>query len=240
MSEDTLQRQADSTATAKTSVKRKGADNIATLEMWYYRLVGFYEQNRNLVIGLGIGIVLVIGAVLFWSQRKAALEIEATESLAKVMRAYKDGDWSAALEGDSTHIGLHKLVERYSGTASGELAKFYLACALYQRNALDSAITFYKSVSTSAPLLKAAAMAGEAACYEQKKQYKQAAELYRKAATTAQNQALEAFYLSDAGRAYELAGEKEEALEVFEQIKKKFPLSLEGREADKAIARLKL
>jgi tetratricopeptide (TPR) repeat protein len=73
-----------------------------------------------------------------------------------------------------------------------------------------------------------------------KKQYKQAAELYRKAATTAQNQALEAFYLSDAGRAYELAGEKEEALEVFEQIKKKFPLSLEGREADKAIARLKL
>ena len=235
MAEDTLQKQTKPTAT-----KRKGSDDIANLELWYYQAVGFYEQHQNLVIGIGIAIVLLIGGLLFWSQRSAALEIEATEKLAQVMSRYKDGDWSAAMEDDSTHIGLQKLVQRYSGTASGELAKFYLACALYQRNALDSAITFYKSVSTKAPLLKAAAIAGEAACYEQKKQYKQAAELYHKAATTVQNRAFEAFYLSDAGRAYELAGEKKEALEIFEQIKKKFPLSLEGREADKAIARLKL
>jgi hypothetical protein len=48
MAEDTLQKQTKSTAT-----KRKGSDDIANLELWYYQIVGFYEQNQNLVIGIG-------------------------------------------------------------------------------------------------------------------------------------------------------------------------------------------
>lgn len=240
MAEETIQKSTKPAEPSKATSKKKGSDDLANLELWYYQLVSFYERNQQLVIGVGVGVLLLIGGLLFWNQRTAALEMEAVEKLAQTMRAYKEGDWSAAIEGDSAHIGLKTLAQRYSGTPSGELAKFYLGNAFYQRGSIDSALALYKGVSTKSPLLKAAAMAGEAACYEQKQQYRQAGELYRNAANAAQNQALEAFYLSDAGRAFELAGEKKQALEVFEQVKKKFPLTLQGREAEKAIARLKI
>ncbi|PIO49217.1 MAG: hypothetical protein CMR00_00630 [[Chlorobium] sp. 445] len=240
MAEETIQKTTKSAASSKAASKQKGSNDLANLEVWYYQLVSFYERNQKVVIGAGVGVVLLVAGLLFWNQRSAMLELEANEKLAQILRAHKEGDWSAAIEADSTHMGLKMFVQRYAGTASGEIAKFYLGNALYERGAIDSALALYKSVSTKSPLLKAAAMAGEAACYEQKQQYKQAGERYRSAANSVQNQAYEAYYLSDAGRAFELAGEKKQALEIFEQVKKKFPLTLQGREAEKAIARLKI
>ncbi|MCS7014375.1 MAG: hypothetical protein RMI34_00390 [Chloroherpetonaceae bacterium] len=236
MAEDTLQKPKP----ASSPASKKSTGDLVQLEAWYYQLVAFYEKNTSLVVGIGAGVVLLVAGLLFWNYRKAQLEVEATAKLAKVAQVYKDGNLEAAILGDSTQMGLQKFVETYSGTASGEIAKFYLANALYQRNSIDSALALYKNISSRSEVLAAAALAGEAACYEQKQQYKQAGELYRKAAAAAQNQAFEAFYLMDAGRAFELAGEKKEALEIFEYVRKQFPLSTHSRDAEKAIARLKM
>lgn len=234
MAEDTLQKP------ETAAPQKKAKSDLVSLEAWYYQLVAFYEKNSSLVIGVGVGLILLLVGLFFWNSRQAQTEAEATTKLAKIAQVYKDGNLEAAIFGDSTQMGLQKFVETYSGTASGEIAKFYLANALYQRNSIDSALALYKRISSNSPLLQSAALAGEAACYEQKQQYRDAGERYRKAAAAAKNQALEAFYLMDAGRAFELAGEKREALEIFERVRKQYPLTTHSREAEKAIARLKM
>jgi tetratricopeptide (TPR) repeat protein len=223
---------------AKSASAPASSSSDKALEL-YYRLVEFYEKNQQLVIGAGVVLVLAVGGFVFWNQQQATREAEASAMLRKAMTAYKDENFELAVNGDSTSAGLAKLVTQFSGTATGETAKLYLANIYFQKGSLDSALQLYSSISTSAPLVAAAATAGEAACYEQKKDFKKAASLYKSAAAKVGNDGYVSVYLNDAARAFELAGEKKEALELLERLKKEFSDTKEGRDAEKAIARLK-
>lgn len=210
------------------------------LTAFYYEALDFVEKNRTLVIGIAAAIVLGIAGIFFWGQYKSGQEGTAAEDLRKVMPLYQAGTFDKAISGDSTGtVGLKKIAEQYSGTPSGNMAAVYLGNSYFQKNEIDNALKAFKSVSSSSDLMSAAAIAGEAACYEQKKDFKSAANAYRGAAGRISNAALAPVYLADAARNFELAGDKDEAVKQLEQLKKDYPQASQARTADQSIVRLK-
>jgi tetratricopeptide (TPR) repeat protein len=205
----------------------------------FFLATDFFEKNRTTVLSVLGAILLAIVGAFFWNQQQDAKNQEATGKLESIIKRYEAGNYSGAIEGDSTAVGLKEIAKTYSGTPSGEQAKLYLANAYFQLRNYDEAQKAFEGVSSSSPLVKGSALAGEAACYEQKKEYKKAAQLFRRAADAVRNDAIVPIYLENAGRNFELAGEKSDALAVYEKLKKEYPQSAAARSAEQIIARLK-
>ncbi|MFN3562385.1 MAG: tetratricopeptide repeat protein [Chloroherpetonaceae bacterium] len=205
----------------------------------FFQVTDFFEKNRTAVLSALGATLLAIAGAFFWNQQQDAKNQEATGKLESIIKRYEAGNYSGAIEGDSTAMGLKEIAKVYSGTPSGEQAKLYLANAYFQLRNYDEAQKTFESISSASPLVKASALAGEAACYEQKKEYKKAAQLFRRAAEIVGNDAIVPIYLENAGRNFELAGEKSDALAVYEKLKKEYPQSAAARSAEQIIARLK-
>ncbi len=206
---------------------------------FFFQATDFFEKNRIVVLGVLGAIVLAVVGAFFWNQERAAKNQEASWKLEGIIKRYEAGNYNDAIEGDSTTMGLKEIAKVYSGTPVGEQAKLYLANAYFQLRNYDEAQKVFESISGTAPLVKASALAGEAACYEEKKEYKKAAQLFRRAADMVQNDAIAPIYLENAGRNFDLAGEKSDALVVYETLKKEYPQSANARNVEQIIARLK-
>jgi len=204
-----------------------------------FQATDLFEKNRMAVLSVLGAIVLAIAGAFFWNREQASKNQDATAKLEGIVKRYETGNYSGAIEGDSTTIGLKEIAKTYSGTPSGEQAKLYLANAYFQLRNYDEAQKAFESISSSSPLVKGSALAGEAACYEQKKEYKKAAQLFRRAADAVRNDAIAPIYLDNAGRNFELAGEKSDALSIYEKLKKDYPQAAATRNAEQIIARLK-
>jgi len=206
---------------------------------FFFQVTDFFEKNRTAVLSVLGAIVLAIAGAFFWNREQASKNQDATAKLEGIIKRYEAGNYSGAIEGDSTATGLKEIAKTYSGTPSGEQAKLYLANAYFQLRNYDEAQKAFESVSSSSPLVKGSALAGEAACYEQKKEYKKAAQLFRRAADAVRNDAIAPIYLDNAGRNFELAGEKSDALAIYEKLKKDYPQAAATRNAEQIISRLK-
>ncbi len=206
---------------------------------FFFQATDFFEKNRMAVLSVLGAILLAIVGAFFWNREQASKNQEATAKLEVVIKRYEAGNYIGAIEGDSIAIGLKEIAKVYSGTPSGEQAKLYLANAYFQLRNYDEAQKAFESVSGASPLVKGSMLAGEAACYEQKKEYKKAAQHFRRAADAVRNDAIASIYLENAGRNFELAGEKRDALAVYEKLKKDYPQSNAARDAEQIMARLK-
>ncbi|MDX2129700.1 MAG: tetratricopeptide repeat protein [Chloroherpetonaceae bacterium] len=236
---------ANSQEVSQTSTSKKakepsknGVDSSINVEMKWAEFVHFAEKNQNLLIGIGVIVLLSIAGFVYWNYRIDSIKDDAAYELEKVMPFYKNSDFKTAISGDSTAKGLSEIAEKYTGTPAGNQAYYFLGNAYLQTGDYKSALTAFGKVSGSG-LLTSAASAGEATCYEQEKNYAKAAKLFYTAAKETPNDALAPIYFTDAARNYELAGDKSEALKIYQLLVKDYSKTNQGREAEKAVARLK-
>ena len=168
------------------------------------KLVTFYYKTRDLLeefqknIFIGIGIAAAIGLlVYFFIQHKKTNNEKASIELTRVMNVYDSGNYTESIEGipSSKILGLKKIVELYSGSENGETARIYLANAYYFIGKFDDAMKSYEDYSGSNDLFKATAYAGQAGCYEAKKDYESAAKYYLKASSVTKANVLNPQYL---------------------------------------------
>jgi tetratricopeptide (TPR) repeat protein len=211
-----------------------------TLVTFYYRVRTFYEEfQRNIFIGIGaVAVVVLLG--YFYFQNKAANNEKASFELSRVITLYDMGSYLEAIEGrpNTKVIGLKKLVEEYGSTENGETAKIYLANSYYFLGKYDEALKYYQDYSGNNELFEATALAGEAACFEAKKKFEDAADTFMKAASISKENILNPQYMLNAGINYLSLGNKEKAKEVLEKIKKDFSTSTFVRDVDRYLAQI--
>ena len=226
--------------TKKIAKKEIKQDALLTA---YANATTFYEANKKYVTyGVTALVAIVIAVVVFMNNRKANNEKAASE-LGRVFAIYDAAatdvrQFKIAIDGQPERgiMGLKAIVDNYGSTAAGEMARIYLANAYYATGQYDQALQQYDSFGGSGDLLKAAAYAGMAMCYEVKHEYSKAASSYEKAASVVSNTTDTPEYLGAAGRCYGLAGEKEKAVMLFKRIKKEFPLSNFARDVERYIS----
>lgn len=206
----------------------------------YYKAYGFIEENRQrLMLYGGVFLVLVLAVIFYVNNRKQKNEATGVE-LARVMALYDSGNYLEAIQGQpgTPVIGLEKIVEEYGSTPNGETAKIYLADAYSLLGKTEDAYKFYKDYDGSINLYKASALAGQAAYFETKKEFGQAADLYKQAAHVSDQDVLNPDYLVKAGINYMKAGKNKEAKESFESVQKNYKTSSSAREVDRYLVQL--
>lgn len=221
----------------KLTKKQIKEDKLVTS---YYQAQKFYEDNQSKIL-LAVGAIAIIIVAVFWYSSKVEQEnLTATTELARVIPLYEQGSYLEAIDGKpGTNImGLIKIVDEFGGSDQGEVARIYLANAYYFTGKIDEALEEYDNYSGSNKLLSASAIAGKAACYEAKENFKEASNSYEKAANIDKYNPQNPDYLLSAGKNYIKAGDKENAEEVLKELKESYKNSQAAREADKYLSYL--
>jgi tetratricopeptide (TPR) repeat protein len=205
----------------------------------YAQALLFYEEHRQLVYGLGVGLIALILAIpgyMYYQQQQAK---QANELLGTILPVYEQGNFDQALNGAGQRAGLLTIADDYGGTEAGNLATFYAATALYEQEKYDRALTYYQRFEKGNDFIGASAYAAEASIYETRGDMQTAAEHYEQAAEQYPNKLTAPRYLLEAGQAYEEAGDYAAAEEVYRRVKEEYPDSDQVEEVERYLARVK-
>ncbi|MCS3664626.1 tetratricopeptide (TPR) repeat protein [Salinibacter ruber] len=222
----------------KTSRRQELRQNIFV--DLYARALLFYDEYKQLAQGLGVALLVLILAIPGYIYYHQQQEQAANQQLGQILPVYEQGNFQQALDGTGDRAGLLAIADDYGGTDAGNLATFYAANALYQRDEYDRALTYYQQFEKEKDFIGASAYAAQAAIQENRGSFERAAGLYEQAASQYQNKLTAPRYLLNAGQAYEEAGQYEAAIGVYERIQEEYPDSEQASNAERYLARAKV
>ncbi len=184
-------------------------------------------------------IALLIAGYLYYRNLQEERAKEALEQAVYAIRFFEKDSIDLALNGSGQYMGFLTLIEEYDGTPTAELCKYYAGCCYLKKQNYELALEYFEDVKKGENLVTVMTYAGMASAYEGLGKLKKAAKYYQKAAETVRNHFTSPMFLMDAAACYEMAGDKEKALEIYKTIKRYYPDSQEGQQVDKFIERLK-
>lgn len=207
----------------------------------YENAISWYQNNKKRVTNVGIALVVVIAAGWFYLNNQHQNNEKAALEFAKVFAYYDNGQYQIAMNGipEKNVRGLTAIVGDYGSTQYGNLSKFYLANCLYNTGDVEKALAMFEDADLDSPLLEASRLAGIAVCYEAKGNFAEAAKNFEKAGKYSANDPNAPDNLANAARDYAKAGDKDQAIELYQLIKKEHASSAAAREVEKRIEELR-
>lgn len=209
----------------------------------------FYEKNKKAINYVGGGLAVLIGALCFFKlyylpeqESEASNEIFWAETYFEKDSfniALKGGITVLAPEGQKQMKGFEQIAEEYSITKSGSLANYCAGICCLRTGKYEQAIEFLNKYDGNDEMVAPIAIGAIGDCHMELNHLEDAAKYYTKAAEKSQNSFTTPHYLKKAGFAYELLANYQEALNVYERIKREYPRTNEGREIEKDIAKVK-
>jgi tetratricopeptide (TPR) repeat protein len=200
----------------------------------------FWERNGKLVSYALVAVILVVGGFLGYkylvtepNEKKAGVAMFRAEEY------YRMDSARLALNGDNVNAGFLKVISRYSGTKAANLADFYAGSCYLKLGDYNNAVKYLKDFSSSVEQvqIRAYGLLGDA--YSELNRKQDAADQYKKAGTYFEKDNLfSPEYLFRAGYLYESMGKTQDAIEMYQLIKDKYPGSQRGFDIDKYLARL--
>jgi len=201
----------------------------------------FWSQyNKPVTIAATIIILAIAGYFAYKNFYQKPNEQKASDSIAKAEEYYRMDSLKLALNGDGINPGFIKIIDRYGNTRAGNLAKFYAGAASLQTGNAANAIKYLKDFETDAKQIQARAfkLLGDANAEQGKNSealdnYKKAAHHFEEDKAASSEYIFMAAYFS----ARVLKNNKE-AIDLFKELKEKYPRTEKGFEADKYLAQL--
>ena len=225
---------------AKVNVKEQKAENISKSE-------DFLLKNKKTIMYAVIALIVIIaGIILYNNFVKAPREAKASTELAKGQTMFANQQFAQALNGDSTgYAGFVKIASDYSSTPAGNLANLYAGLCYANLDKWEDAVKFLDKYSpANDEMVSPAAVAALGNAYAHVKQLDKAVDALKKAAKMADSQALDntnnslsPTFLLQAATILESQNKKDEALKIYQDIKKKYVNSPISQEIDKYIER---
>mgnify|MGYP002778361610 CR=1 FL=1 len=205
------------------------------------RAQDFWTRYQKPIMALGIGFILGVGAFLAYKYLyQAPQEQKAVDQLAKAEEYFRADSLNLALNGDGINPGFLKIADKFENTKAGNLAHFYAGAVLLQQGNAAKAADMLDDFETDAPQIQARAykLLGDAYAEQGKNsdaldEYKKAAHHFEQDEVASSEYLFMAAYFAD-----RVAKKREEAVELFKELKEKYPRTERGFEADKYLAQL--
>ncbi len=205
------------------------------------------KNKKAIIIAVVVIILIIAGVMLYKNYVSEPREQEASTALAKGQDYFAGQQYELALKGDSVNYkGFLSIISDYGSTKAGNLAKLYAGLCYANLDKWDDAVTYLDKFSTSSDqMISPASMAALGNAYAHVKQYDKAVSSLKKAASMADskaedgtNNSLSPIFLLQAGEILESQNKKDEALKIYQDIKKKYVSSRVYNEIDKYIERV--
>lgn len=226
---------------ASTARNKPGEEKITVVEdsNALDNLQVTYEKNKkpiNTVVT--IVLVAVVGFFAYQKLYKEPQETKAAAAISHPQHYFEVDSMQRALDGDGQHPGFLKIIKKYGGTKSANIAHYYAGLAYLNMGEYKNAIKYLEDFDGKGTSLEYLSYGATGDAYMESGNTKKGIEYYEKASSDAKNTVVTPLYLFRAGIAYEMDNKTEEAKKAYTRIRDEYPQSLQARDMDKYLARL--
>ncbi len=221
--------------------KRKPQEESAIVDS-YNKIDHFLEENKNLVTGIGVVFILIVAAGLYFNRfYMPEQEQLAQEAIFQAQLHFEVDSFNLALNGDRNgNLGFIDVSNDYGMTSAGNLASYYAGVCYLHLGDYDAAIDYLSDFSSDDQVISTMALSALGDAHMEQGNTDKGISYYKKAAKNNPNEFTTPIMLLKAGQALESVQKYAEAKEFYETLKSEYPLTQEGAEADKYIARVEL
>lgn len=198
------------------------------------------RYSRPLMIGSA---VIILGAAGYFGYKylvQVPNEKKSVEAIFKAEQYYRMDSLQLALNGDGVNPGFLKVIDKYGGTAAGNLAHFYAGDIYLKLGDFAKAAKHLDDFSTESKMVQARAykLLGDANAGLKKNE--EALDMYKKAGYHFEEDNINSpdYLFFAAYFAHKVMNNSKEAIEIYKDLKEKYPQSQQGFEADKYLAQL--
>jgi len=201
---------------------------------------GFWQKNQRTILIALFAIVIAVGGWFGYKKFiKEPKELKASDALYGVQQFFGADSSTLVLNGDASNKGALYIIKTYDGTKAANLAHYYAGVSYLKLKDFNNAIKYLKDFSTDAKEIQMNAYTALGHAYAEAGKKDDAVEAYKKAGSSftedingsAENLALAAGLLQTMNK-------NKEALDIYREIKDKYPNTQKGYEADKFIYQL--
>lgn len=218
----------------------KQEQSIKTSEPALPQVTFLIKHNKAIIY---ISTALIVIAAAFYIYKKWIVEPKenkAAEAIFKAEQYFREDSLKLALNGRfGEFAGFKDIIKKYSGTSAANNAKLYAGICYLQLGDFSNAVKQLEDFSTNAQQVQALAYAKLADAYSEIHKKDKAVSLYKKAANHFEKDEYNASeYLFRAAQLLEVMSRDKEAIELYREIKTKYPKTEKGFQVDKYLARL--
>jgi len=218
----------------------KTEERIVAVEEAFGKTEQFIEKNQKIImIVVGAIILIVLGYFGFKRLYIAPREKEAQSQMFMAEKYFEMDSISKALKGDGNYLGFLDIIDQFGMTKPANLSHYYAGICYLKQGEYQKAIDQLNDFSSGDELVAPMAIGALGDANMELNKTEKAAQYYIQAADKRKNDLTSPMFLMKAGMAYEVLGNKDEALKVYTRIKNEFARTSEGRDIDKYISRLK-
>lgn len=218
--------------------KHKTEESITAVEEALSRSELFIEKNQKSLTIVIVAIVLIVlalfGARRFYIEPR---EQEAKSIIFKAEQYFAQDSLQLALDGDGNYPGFLEIIEDYRWTKTARLANYYTGIIFLKMGEYKEAIAHLRNFRSKDLLVSNMAIAAIGDAFLGLGDPQRAVSYYLKASKRNINDLTTPVFLMKAAQTYEHVEEWGKAIEIYERIKKEHFQTLEGRDAEKYIAR---
>ena len=209
----------------------------------------FFDKNKKaIIIAVLAIIIIVVGGFLYKAYVAEPREEKASTELAKGQEYFNAEQFDKALNGDGAGFtGLLNIINNYGSTDAANLANLYTGLCYANLNKWNEAVKYLDEYSPADDaMVSPAAVAALGNAYAHVNQLDKAVDNLKKAADMADsegrdgvNNSLSPTFRLQAAILLESQGKKDDALKIYQDIKKKYVNSalVQSQEIDKYIER---
>ncbi len=205
------------------------------------KAISFWEKNSKKIITISVAIIVVVGGYLGYKNFiQIPNELKANEELFAAENNFRKDSFNLALNGSGSTPGFLKVISKYSGTKAANLAHYYAGASYLQMGEFQKAVDQLNDFSAKGAKqveAKAEGLLGDA--YAELKKNDDAIAHYKNAGTIfEEDQAISSEYLFRGAMLSEMTGKTDQAIELYQILKDKYPRTDKGFIVDKYLARL--
>lgn len=198
-----------------------------------------YENKKKTINTALFAVVIAVGGFFAYkylvqvpNQEKASIAMMRAEQM------YAIDSVNLALNGDAQNAGFLKIIKKFEGTPSANIAEYYAGACFLRMGDFKSAIKHLEAFNPKGTILATAknGLLGDA--YMESNDIKKGIELYTEATKDAEDDVYTPMYLQRLAIAYEKNNQADEAKKAYIRIREEYPRSFQSREVDKSLAQL--
>lgn len=206
------------------------------------RAQGFWQKFQKPVLIIIAAMVIVLGGWFGYNEYIVKpKEEKAADALFKAQGYFAMDSSNLVLNGDGQSRGVLYVLKNFSGTKAANLCNYYAGVSYLKLGDFNNAVKYLKDFTTNAKQIQLMAYGCLGDAYSELNKKDEAVDSYKKAGHTFEkDESNSAEYLFRAALLQETVGKTKEALDLYKEIKEKFPRTEKGFQADKYIYRLSI
>ena len=192
---------------------------------YYAQAAIYYRQNTTKVIGIFAGVIVIIAAIIGYTVYSGQQENKAQAALAKAEQYMVNEEWEKALNGDVADgtAGFASITSNFGGTDAANMASYYAAVSSMNLGNNEDALKYIRKHTPPNDVIGIGAITLHAVIESNSGNFKEAGDLYLKAANVVSSETNTPQHLLLAAQQYMAGDLKADAKKAINRIISEYP-----------------